>query len=397
MTPAERAIVRVVAVAQFINVLEFIIVMPLGPDYRRALAIPANQLSYVASSYTAAAAVAGIVGALFLDRFDRRKALVCSLAGLVLSTASAGLVHRFSHLLAARAMAGLFGGPATSISMSIVADAVPAQRRGAAMSRVLVANAVASTFGVPAGLKLAELAGWRAPFFVIASLGALAVALATRLPPLRAHLDRTDAMSPTALVYDVVRRPLVQLSYLMTVVVQMSGFLVIPMLSPYVQYNVGFPRRWLGALYLAGGTAGLVSTRAMGSLVDRYRSLRVAIAGLVLLSLVMLLGLVHAAPAWAMVPVFVGFYVALGMRNVAYNTLASKVPSSYQRACFQSLQSAVGHVAIAFGSAVAAHVLSTSPSGALVGMSTLATLSIGLSALLPLIMWQVERRVALSA
>jgi predicted MFS family arabinose efflux permease len=393
MESSERAIVRVVAAAQFINVLEFIIVMPLGPDYAKHLGIPANQLSYVASSYTAAAAIVGVLGALFLDRFDRKKALVFSLSGLVLSTALAGMVHSFPQLVAARALAGAFGGPATSISLSIVADAVPDERRGRAMSRVLIANAIATTFGVPAGLDLAQWLGWRTPFLAIALLGVVVVLLATTLPPLTAHMRRADALPATVALWNVVRRPTVQLSYLMTVALQMSGFLVIPMLSPYLQLNLGFPRAHLDALYLGGGIAGLVATRSSGRLVDRFGSLRVAAIGLFLLAVVIVLTLTRVPPLAWIAPLFVCFFVALGLRNVAYNTLASKVPAKHERACFQSLQSSVGHVSIALGSALAARMLTTSPSGALVGIAKLGWISIAISALLPLLMWQVERRV----
>src|SRR5262249_42751875 len=153
--------------------------MPLGPDYATALHVPSNQLPYVASAYTAAAALAGIAGAFFLDRFDRRSVLLCTLGGLVLCTASAGLAPSFPVLAGLRALAGLFGGRAPSISLSMVADAVPAERRGRAMSVVLLAFSLAAIFGVPAGLELARWAGWRAPFFAIASLGLPVVLLTT--------------------------------------------------------------------------------------------------------------------------------------------------------------------------------------------------------------------------
>lgn len=64
--PTERAIVRVVAAAQFINVLEFVIVMPLGPDFASALGIPSDRSPYMAASYTSGAALAGVAGAFFL-------------------------------------------------------------------------------------------------------------------------------------------------------------------------------------------------------------------------------------------------------------------------------------------------------------------------------------------
>src|SRR5687767_9672822 len=83
---SERAIVFCIGAVQFINILDFMIVMPLGPDLAQALDIPLSRLGYVGGSYTAAACISGFAGAFFLDRFDRRRALTVSLAGLVLGT-----------------------------------------------------------------------------------------------------------------------------------------------------------------------------------------------------------------------------------------------------------------------------------------------------------------------
>jgi predicted MFS family arabinose efflux permease len=390
----ERKIIQVVAAAQFINVLEFVIVMPLGPDFAKSLGVPMSQLSYVASAYTATAAVVGVLGAFVLDRFDRRKALLFSLLGLILSTASAGFAQHFSHLIVSRACAGFFGGPATSLSMSIVADAVPEQRRGRAFSIVLLAFSMASIFGVPAGLELARVASWRAPFFAIAALGLVAVFLTAQLPPLVAHMQRASTEPSGRALLRILENPTVLRSYLMTFVLQMSGFLIIPSISPYLQANVHFPRAKLGTLYLLGGVMSLMSTRASGRLVDRYGSLRVGTTGLCAVAIVIVLGYAHVPPVWAVVLLFPTYLVAQSLRNVAYNTLASKVPASDERARFQSLQSSVTHIAISIGAAVAGRILTTAPDGALIGMPTLSYLAIGVSALVPVFMWQVERRVS---
>ena len=128
--PSERTIVFLVGAIQFVNILDFMMVMPLGPDFARALGFSASHIGYVGGAYTAAACVAGLVGALFLDRFDRRSALAVCMAGLIAGTAAGGFATGLPSLMAARVLAGAFGGPATSISLAIVADAIPAERRG---------------------------------------------------------------------------------------------------------------------------------------------------------------------------------------------------------------------------------------------------------------------------
>src|SRR5215831_18468755 len=113
--PSERLIVFLVGAIQFVNILDFMMVMPLGPAFARGLGISTARLGLVAGSYMAGAAVAGVIGARFLDRFDRRKALGVALFGLVSGTAAGALAHGLASLVLARVIAGCFGGPATSI------------------------------------------------------------------------------------------------------------------------------------------------------------------------------------------------------------------------------------------------------------------------------------------
>src|SRR5918993_1443709 len=186
---SERRVLPLLAAVMFVNVLDFMMVMPLGPDFSAALGIPLPRLGLVGGSYTAAAAVSGVVGMLLLDRFDRRKALAVALFGLVMGTVAGGFATGLGSMLAARVLAGAFGGPAAALSLAIIADVVPPERRGRAMGIVMGAFSAASVLGVPAGLELARFGGWRVPFFAVAGVGALLAMLAIALlPPLTGHL-----------------------------------------------------------------------------------------------------------------------------------------------------------------------------------------------------------------
>src|SRR2546423_14242164 len=130
MSPAlsERRVVFLVGAVQFINVLDFTMVMPLGPDFARALTIPASELGKIISGYGQAAAVAGFAGSFFLDRFDRRKVLAVAMFGLMLGTLAGGLARDLAGLTLARGIAGAFGGPPTSIAYALHADGLPEAR-----------------------------------------------------------------------------------------------------------------------------------------------------------------------------------------------------------------------------------------------------------------------------
>ncbi|MFN7133340.1 MAG: MFS transporter, partial [Myxococcales bacterium] len=347
---SERAILFLVGAVQFVNVLDFMMVMPLGPDFAVSLGIPSSHLGFIGGSYTAAAAVSGVAGALFLDKFDRRPALGIAMLGLVVGTVLGGFAYSLETLILARILAGLFGGPATSLSLSIIADVVPPERRGKAIGAVMGAFSVASVLGVPAGLELARQGGWRLPFFAVGGLGLVLTALVTvLLPSLRGHLDERKRLGAGPRFSDLFSRPLILLSYVMTATAMMGGFILIPNISAYVQQNLAYPRERLGLLYLAGGIVSFFAMRVVGRLVDRFGSFRVGTAGSLLLAGVLYVGFVDYVAGLPVMAIFVLFMLAMSFRNVAYNALTTKVPEPSERARFMSIQSAVQHLASAAG------------------------------------------------
>jgi predicted MFS family arabinose efflux permease len=393
---ATRFIVFLVGAVQFVNILDFMMVSPLGPDFAEGLGIPNASIGWIVGSYTVAAAVAGLAGSFFLDRFDRRPALVVAMLGLALGTLAGAFATGLDSLMAARCLAGLFGGPATSLALSIVADVVPAERRGRALGAVAGAFSIASIAGVPAGLELARRGGWRFPFVAVAVVGVLiTIGGALRLPSLRGHLKERGAR-PTSLA-ELLTRPTVLASYSMTAVIMMAGFCVLPNIPAYVQKNLGYPRDTFALLYLAGGVCSFFAMRLAGTAVDQLGSTVVgSVASALVAGLVWLFFI--AAPPWLpVVGIFIGFMSVMAFRNVAYNTLTSKVAAPGERARFMSIQSTVQHLASGLGAGLASEILATRADGSLVHLDRVAWLSIALSALLPPLFYTVERRVTAAA
>jgi predicted MFS family arabinose efflux permease len=393
---SEPLLVFLVGAVQFVNILDFVMVMPLGPDFARALDIPASQLGYIGGAYTAAASLAGLAGSFFLDRFDRRSGLAVAMLGLACGTAAGGFATDLGSLMIARVVAGMFGGPATSIAFSVIADEVPPERRGRALGAVMGAFSAASVVGLPVGLELARhpsLGGWRLPFFTTAGLGVLVTAAVFfTLPPFTRHLTAERAELPS--LAGLLGQPLVLQSYLMTAVVMMAGFTLIPNISPWVQENLHFPRARLGQLYLAGGVVSFFATRYGGRLVDRMGSFPTGLLATLLLLPLQYFFFVQPI-AVPVVVFFMVFMLAMGLRNVAYNTLTSKVPAPAVRARFLSIQSAVQHAASASGAFLSARLLTVNPDGTLRHMSRVTLIAMALTALVPFLIGNVERKVRL--
>lgn len=363
------------------------IVMPLGPDFAEALGISTSHIGILGGSYTAAAAISGAFGSFFLDRFDRRVALGCAMLGLVIGTAAGGFATGLGTLLAARIVAGAFGGPATSLALAIVADAVPPERRGRALGAVMTSFSLASILGVPAGLELARLWTWRAPFFAVALLGLiLAGASVFMLPPLRAHLN---SIGPGAKFPTINRATL--LSLMNTSLVMLGVFAVVPNISAFVQHNMGYPRAGLGMLYLVGGAASFAAMRVVGNLVDRFGAGRLVAFGTLLHLIALVFAFIVPVAAIPVLAIFTVYMLSGSVRMVPLQTLATQVPSPSERARFMSTQSVVQHVSSAIGAIAASSVLIAEPDGTLLNMNYVAMAAFGLASLVPFVAIALEK------
>ncbi|HEY3495877.1 MAG TPA: MFS transporter [Polyangiaceae bacterium] len=390
----ERTVVLLVAAVQFVNILDFMMVMPLGPDFADALGMSTSHIGYLGAAYTFSAAAAGIAGAGFLDRFDRRSALAVAMLGLVIGTAAGGFATGFYSLIAARLLAGAFGGPATSISLAIIADVVPPERRGKAVGTVMTAFSLASILGVPAGLGLAEWAGWRAPFFGVAALGLLLTGAAVSLmPKLRGHLEAVNAAPVTAGARNLPFDSLTKATLLNTALVMVGVFAVVPNISTFLQKNVGYPRGGLDTLYLVGGTASFLANRGVGALVDRFGATRPVLGGTLVFGIALYFGFLDPVSVDHVIWVFPLLMLSATLRGVPLNTLASRVPAPSQRARFMSAQNAVQHIASAVGALGASALLTADATGRLYGMERVTLLAIGISLFVPPLASFIERGV----
>ncbi len=396
---SERKLLFLIAAVQFVNILDFMMVMPLGPDFARALSIPTSALGLVGGSYTASAAVSGMACSLFLDRFDRRSALAVALCGLVLGTAAGGFSTGLPSLLASRVVAGAFGGPATSLAMAIIADVIPPERRGRAMGVVMGAFSAASVLGVPAGLELAELGGWQLPFFAVAGLGAVIAALSIfMMPPLTSHLTARELAPGSAIggtrtaagTAELLRRPIVLLALAAVLAAMMGNFALIPNLSTFWLFNRGYPRDDLSLLYMVGGAVSFGTMRLSGWLVDRVGPSRVALGGTILYVTTLTVGFIRPIESVPVMVIFVAFMVTGTFRVVPMQALSSRVPEPRERARFMSLQSAVQHLASAAGAMLASRMLVERADHGLSGMEDVAWFAAALASALPILLWLVE-------
>jgi predicted MFS family arabinose efflux permease len=153
---------------QFTHILDFMIMMPLGPQFTVLFGITDAQFGLLVSAYTLAAGASGLAASTYIDRFSRKRLMLTLYVLFALATLACGLAQGYAALMAARIAAGVFGGVLSALSQTIVGDVIPFERRGRAMGIVMTSFSVSTVAGVPLGLFLAAHLNWHAPFFGIA-------------------------------------------------------------------------------------------------------------------------------------------------------------------------------------------------------------------------------------
>jgi predicted MFS family arabinose efflux permease len=380
----ERLLLIILAVVQFTHILDFMIIMPLGSQFMRIFDISPQQFSFIVSVYAITAFAVGLFSAMFIDRFDRKYALLTVYIGFTIGTLACALASSYHFFLLARALTGAFGGTMGALVLSIVGDAVPLQRRGRAMGIVMTAFSVASVVGVPMGIYLAAVFSWRAPFLTVAGIAFLFIFLIIfALPPLRSHLDSGLVQrNPFRVMSNIFRDPNQRRALLFTIILMLGHFTIIPFIAPYMQLNIGFSDFQITYIYLVGGGLTVFVLPYFGRLADRHGHVKVfTIASL--FALLSIFAITNLPP----VPIIVAlcatssFFVVASGRNVPATTMVTSVVKPEARGSFMSVRASINEMGFALSSFMAGLIITEQADGSLANYQYVGYIAMGMSLL----------------
>jgi len=363
----ERRLLWLLMLTQFTLIMDFMVMMPLGPQLMLAFHITPAQFAAAVSTYSWCAGLSGLLGAAYIDRFDRRKLMLAAYALFALSNLACALADSYALLLASRALAGVSGGVLGSIVMAIIADVIPAARRGAATGTVMTAFAIASVIGVPIGVLLGAHFNWAAPFWLLVVLSVLIWVVGSRVvPKLDQHLSQHPVPLAQALpnLVKLLTDPRHMNAFVLTFILTVSHMLVIPFIAPTLVANHGVAPEQLSWMYMAGGAATFFTARYIGRLADRH-GMHVVLRVLVLVSLLPVLLITHLPDVTftAMLLIFPFFMILVSGRMVPLQALLTTVPQPAQRGAFLSANNAVQALGIGCGAWLGGMMLSSTAVG----------------------------------
>lgn len=369
MSSKEKLLLLVLACLNFTHIMDFMIMMPLGPQLMRYFSISPQEFALLVSAYSFSAGLSGFLVAFIADRFPRKQIMLTAYIGFVIGTLACAMAPTFGLLMLARTLAGIFGGVLSAQVMSVVGDVFEYERRARAMGVVMTAFAVASVIGVPLGLYLATEFSWHAPFWFVGILGIAVIGLIWMyVPRLDGHLQaRTQAKHhPLEAITHILQEPNQLRALLLTSVIMLGHFSIIPFISPYLTINVGFSESNLYLIYAVGGALTLFTSPQVGKLADQKGKYPVFVVFALLSTLPMwLITNMWTNSLVVVLGTAVIFFVFSNGRLVPTQAMTSSVVLPQQRGSFMAINSSLQLLMQAFAVYLAGLVIQKTPEGKL--------------------------------
>jgi EmrB/QacA subfamily drug resistance transporter len=176
-----RVTLIVGSLAGFMIGLDATVVATALPTIHATLHASASTLGWTVSAYSLAFAALILTGTALGDLFGRRRVFLAGFAVFTLASAACALAPDAAWLIAARAVQGAGGGIATPLSLVLITEAFPAQRRGAVVGIWGAITGVAVGFGPVIGGAIVQGIAWQWVFWVNVPIGIVLVTLGRRL------------------------------------------------------------------------------------------------------------------------------------------------------------------------------------------------------------------------
>jgi predicted MFS family arabinose efflux permease len=374
----ENYILFTLAGINFIHIIDFMIMMPLGSFLMPYFRVDPQWFTLLVSSYAIAAGCTSFFSAFWVNRFDRKKVLIFGFIGFLIGTLLCAVAQSYNILLLARILAGLFGGLLSAQVISIIADLIPFERRGRAMAITMGAFSLASIAGVPGALFFSNIFGWHAPFIMVVLLGLVLLPVAFRIiPSLTSHISNGEQYSKMEVWKSIFTDSRQFIALIFSGCMMMGHFLIIPFINPFLEFNVGYSKSFTPFVYLCGGIASLIATQVAGRLSDKYGKWRVyRVCLLLAIPLIWFITHLYMLPTYIVLSAFGLWFAFSTGRGLSSQALISNVTDPAFRGSYQSFVSFINQIGTGLASLLAGLMVTKDHLGKLSGFDTLGYMSI---------------------
>jgi MFS transporter, DHA2 family, multidrug resistance protein len=169
------AIVVVVTLAAFMEILDTTIVNVSLPHIAGSLAASYDESTWALTSYLLANGIVLTISGWLSSLLGRKRYFLICIAMFTVASFMCGIATNLGQLVTFRLLQGFFGGGMQPSQQSIILDTFPPEKRAAAFGVTAIATIVAPVLGPTLGGYITDNFSWRWVFFINLPVGAIAV------------------------------------------------------------------------------------------------------------------------------------------------------------------------------------------------------------------------------
>jgi EmrB/QacA subfamily drug resistance transporter len=177
-SPRRAWTLAIVSLGLFMVVLDNLVVNVALPSIHRDLGASIQSLEWTVNAYILAYAVMLLTGAVLGDRIGRKRMFIVGLSLFTVSSAAAAIAPTVGLLIAARASQGIGAAIVTPLTLTLLAEAFPPERRGMALGIWSGISGIAVALGPLVGGAVIQLASWHWIFWINVPIGVVLAPLA---------------------------------------------------------------------------------------------------------------------------------------------------------------------------------------------------------------------------
>ena len=384
------------ALLNFTIVLDLMVMMPLGNLLMPKWHLSTSEFAIIVSSYSLSAFVSSFIAIFFADNLDRKKLLLFAYLLFLIGTFACCFAIDKYTMIVARSITGIFGGLIGAQVLSIVSEVIPYERRGRALGFLFSGFAFASIIGVPLGLYLANNYYWYFPFLIVAVFGTLLFPFLIKfVPNLTSHLENRTYLKQRIDNFVNIFKSAHQITALLfSFLLIMGHFIIIPLINPYLVFNVGFPQKYTPLIYLVGGIGALITGQIVGRVADKYGKRQVfVIAALVSLIFIVLITNMPAIHLSFVLIIFCLWFSSSTGRAVPGQAMITQTVSNTTRGSFLSLNSCFQSLATGSASLLSGSITYCDASFAIHNYNLLGYISVCLIIICVLLSFRLDKQL----
>lgn len=264
----------------FIVMADNWVVSPILPAIAQNLGIPVENAGILISAYMIPFGIFQIIFGPLADRFGKKQIITFSIVLFTIATGLCAIASGLGNLTFYRALTGVFAASVMPISLALIGDLVPMEKRQMAIGTFMGISFLGQGLSMITGGAISYFLNWRGVFAVYAIL-----ALIPMILMLKNYKALPDTRNPNSQFIKPYMTLLSSTKSLNTyILVTLEGLFIIgsfSYLGAYICKIYHYNYLTIGAIMTAFGFMSLVGGRLGGKLVPKIGPRPILTAGLV--------------------------------------------------------------------------------------------------------------------